>query len=89
MSCSRGTCGKDHGPLRDDEGPSEADIARFGDVTRSCPACKKEIYDDAELCYHCGAAIEGAARSSGGMPSWVIITSGVILAAFVMVLILR
>lgn len=41
-----------------DEGPSAEDIERFSNVTRRCPACGKEVFDDAEICYHCGEAME-------------------------------
>ncbi len=82
MTCSRRGCGKDHGPLRENEGPSQEDIQRFGDVTRTCPACRKEVFDDAELCYHCGNAIEGASQGSAGVPKWVIVTAGLLLTTF-------
>ncbi len=41
-----------------DDGPSPEDIERFGDVTRTCPSCGKEVFDDVSVCYHCGAAVE-------------------------------
>lgn len=88
MTCSRGSCGKDHGPIRDDEGPSRDDIERFGDVTRTCPACKKDIYDDAEVCYHCGSAVEGTAQGSGGVPKWITLTAALVLGAFLLMLML-
>lgn len=45
-----------------DEGPSAADIERFSNVTRRCPACNKEVFDDAEICYHCGEAMNARER---------------------------
>jgi hypothetical protein len=75
--------------VRDDEGPSREDLERFSDVTRTCPSCKKEIFDDAELCYHCGSAVEGTAQGSGKMPMWVALTGTLVLAAFVLVFVFR
>ncbi|MBX3358672.1 MAG: hypothetical protein KF745_09610 [Phycisphaeraceae bacterium] len=75
-----GCCGKDLGPLDVDlEAPSEDDVARFSDVTRTCPHCRKEVYDDAEICYHCGESMSPAAAR---MPVWVIVAAVVAIAAF-------
>ena len=41
-----------------DGGPSADDLEKFGGVTRTCPSCGKEVYDDAMTCYHCGADME-------------------------------
>lgn len=41
-----------------DDGPSPDDLERFGDVTRTCPECGKDVFDDAAVCYHCGHAFE-------------------------------
>lgn len=41
----------------DHDGPSRADLERFGGVTQTCPHCHKELFDDADVCYHCGRAI--------------------------------
>lgn len=82
-------CGKDLGPLREHEEPSEEDIERFSGVTRTCPSCKKEVFDDAELCYHCGEAIEGTSQGVSGFPPWVVVTAALTLAAFVAVILFR
>ncbi len=92
MSCKRTGCGcgKDHGPVRDDEGPLEQDIERFSDVTRPCPACKKDVFDDAEVCYHCGHAFEGTSAGSGnGPPAWVMLAAGLVLVGFMLALLFR
>jgi len=73
--------------MSDDEGPSEADIERFGDVTQTCPACSAELYDDAEMCWKCGHAF--ASGASRPMPKWVFVSVGAVLAAFVAVLLIR
>ncbi len=63
-----------------DEGPSEADMERFGGVTRPCPSCKADLYDDAEVCWKCGHALSGEAS---GPPKWVAVVAGVVVAAIV------
>ncbi len=68
-----------------DEGPTPADIERFSDVTRTCPECKKEVFDDAEVCYHCGHVFGRADQK--GLPKWVVATVCVVLAGFVWMLI--
>lgn len=52
-------------PRRDeiDEEPSLEDMERFGGATRTCPECKAEVYDDAEICHECGHAFSGEAKS--------------------------
>ncbi|MFM9994985.1 MAG: zinc ribbon domain-containing protein [Phycisphaerales bacterium] len=40
-----------------DDGPQEADIEKFGGVTVKCPECGADLYDEAELCFKCGAAV--------------------------------
>jgi hypothetical protein len=57
-----------------DEGPSEADVARFGDVTIKCPECGTELYDDVALCWKCGRAVgPGAAEDRKGPPVWMMV----------------
>lgn len=72
-----------------DEGPLEQDIERFSGVTRSCPSCSKDVFDDSAVCYHCGHAFERTAAGSGTLPRWVIATIVVVLAAFLLALALR
>jgi len=69
--------------LPPDENPSEDDIQRFGDVTRTCPGCKKEVFDDAAVCYHCGYAFERTTAGSSRNPKWIIITILVLIAGFI------
>ena len=77
-------CGPDRGPMRDDEGPSEADIERFSSATRACPDCKSEVYDDAEVCWKCGHTFGGPNKMSVGLTVLV----GVVVVAFVVVWVL-
>ncbi|HYD01239.1 MAG TPA: zinc-ribbon domain-containing protein [Phycisphaerales bacterium] len=66
-------------PQRDD-GPSPEDLERFGGVTRTCPACGKEVYDDASQCYHCGHALDGADRQQ--LPKvWVVVVVLILIAS--------
>lgn len=81
---NRGSCcGPDLGPVEDHEGPSEADVERFGGVTRTCPACGAEVYDDTAVCYGCGHAF-GASREAR-VPAWMLVVVGVMIAGFVLV----
>lgn len=66
-----------------DEGPSEADVERFGDVTTTCKHCGTEVYDDVEMCWSCGAAL-GGSDSVTMPPKWVMWTSAVLLGLFLM-----
>ena len=47
-----------------DEGPSDEDLARFGDDTGFCPHCGEEVYDDAPACPHCGERLDTVLRRS-------------------------
>lgn len=90
-SCDGGSCGSSdiisrRRPLNDDldEHPSEEDIARFSDVTRTCPECKKDVFDDSAVCYHCGHAFERTTEGTTKAPSWVLVATGLLLGAFVL-----
>ena len=77
--CCGGSC-KSSGPVREDEGPTQADVERFSGVTRTCPACCKEVFDDAAICYHCGQAFDGSdARTA--LPRWALLTAAALLVA--------
>lgn len=64
--------GRDLGPVSDAEAPSEEDMDRFGGVTRVCPECKTEVYDEAQLCHNCGHAFAGT--GGDGLPTWAVVT---------------
>lgn len=53
-----------------DEGPSAADLDRFGGDTGYCPACGAEVYDQAEFCPECGEHLGGAVKSRPPMEDW-------------------
>lgn len=65
-----------------DEGPSADDIERFGNVTRRCPECGKDVFDDVAICYHCGYAMEKTA-APGKTPVWVIVTVVLVMVSIV------
>lgn len=67
---------------RADDGPSAADLERFGDVTRPCPNCGKSVYDDAEQCYHCGHAL-GAMDESARVPAKRLVLVALLVLALV------
>ncbi len=46
-----------------DEGPTDADLARFADASGYCPECGREVRDDADLCPGCGGWITGEVRT--------------------------
>lgn len=67
-------------PVHDDD-PTQADIERFSNVTRTCSECNKEVFDDAEVCYHCGHAFTSADRAS--RPRWwIVVVVVLVIAAF-------
>ncbi len=76
-----GCCGKDLGPMNDYEAPSQEDVERFSDVTRTCPECKGEVHDDAEICYHCGHVFGASPVMS--VPPWVIAVASLVGLAMV------
>lgn len=65
-----------------DDGPSPDDLERFGGVTRTCPSCGKEVFDDATVCYHCGADMD-VPRHARLPKVWVVVTVLLCLAALV------
>lgn len=66
-----------------DEGPSDADLERFGDVTVKCRHCGATLHDDVQVCWKCGMAL-GAAGESRGSGWWVVAV--VVLCALALVL---
>lgn len=66
----------------DDDGPLESDIERFSDPTRKCPECKKEVFDDVAICYHCGYAFEAKSERSTRSVVWAGAVALVLILAF-------
>lgn len=70
-------------PVREvDDDPSPDDVERFNNVTQTCPHCGKEVFDDVDVCYHCGLAIgSGVGRKA---PLWILVVVVVLVAGFVL-----
>lgn len=68
--------------------PQRADVERFSAVTRTCPACKKDVFDDVAACYHCGEYLDTSADRRGP-PRWAIVVAGVLLLGLVLALVIR
>jgi uncharacterized protein (DUF983 family) len=66
-----------------DEGPSEADLDKFSDVTQKCPECGTELYDDVELCWNCGHAL--LSRPEKSPASMIVVLVVVMLVLIVLV----
>lgn len=86
---SRGGPVEDRPPTHehDDEGPSSADLERFGGVTVSCPHCRAELYDDSALCWKCGRAL--AEESPAKLPAWVVVIAAALLILAITGILLR
>jgi len=65
-----------------DDDPSPEDIARLDNPVRTCPECRKEVFDDAEVCYHCGHAFSRAPKGPSGMQ--IAIVALIVLAFLVL-----
>ena len=65
-----------------DEGPLPQDLERFSGVTKRCPECRKDVFDDSAVCYHCGHAFERTASGSGRTPLWIAATVVALFVAF-------
>jgi uncharacterized paraquat-inducible protein A len=69
----------------DPDGPSAADLDRFGDEMTTCRECGHRFYDQAEICPRCGAPVRVPARN---VPAWAIVTAVVVLAVIALAWIL-
>ncbi|MDX2130830.1 MAG: hypothetical protein SFY69_02110 [Planctomycetota bacterium] len=58
-----------------DEGPSDADVEAFGDVTTTCRECGAELYDDVAICWKCGHAVSSEERRGTGAKTWVVVVA--------------
>ena len=69
----------------DPDGPSAADIERFGDDSKACPECGSDVYDQTEMCPSCGYVFE---EPSGAQKRWVVVVAAVVIVAFLLVVLL-
>lgn len=60
----------DYGDYRDDDAESSTIV---------CPNCSQDVYEDAELCSHCGYYISDAERYPSKKPTWIVVTTIVCL----------
>jgi uncharacterized protein (DUF983 family) len=66
-----------------DEGPSDADIERFGGETTRCKSCGASVYDDSDWCHKCGAVL--ADPEEGRKPkAFVVIVVAILVAGFML-----
>jgi hypothetical protein len=72
--------------MEDHEAPSQEDIERFGGATRTCPECREEVYDDAEVCYHCGHAFSASADAP--LPRWAIVAAVLVVGGLLAAMLL-
>jgi uncharacterized protein (DUF983 family) len=72
--------------MEDHEAPSEEDLERFSGVTRMCPECREEVYDDAEVCYHCGHVF--SATDDKPLPKWAVVTAAVSVVGLLVAMLL-
>lgn len=81
--CGPGGCNahkRDENFDPDLEGPSDADIEKFGTNEIECPECGASVYFDVPLCPRCGHAMSGADRSKAAKQTGTIIALGAALA---------
>ncbi len=64
----------------DPEGPSQADLHRFSDVTITCAGCGTELMDDVDECWKCGRKVGAKSSHESGRPTWAVLTVIVLLA---------
>lgn len=67
-----------------DDDPTPEDIARFDSVTRTCPGCREEVYDDTAICWQCGRALD--AEGDAKTPAWIIVAATVALVAILIII---
>jgi hypothetical protein len=83
-------CGPGCSPdLREQEGPSADDLARFSDEYGYCPECGEEVWDVVEFCPSCRATIGGRVKSEFRTPRqqqmeqrWIIVLILILVFGF-------
>lgn len=85
MGCCSGP--RPGAPRDIDEGPSCADIERFGGDEITCPECGAEVYYDAAFCHECGNVMED--RTAGASKKWIGVAAAIALLSFVLIYAIR
>jgi hypothetical protein len=70
-----------------DEGPSGEDLEKFGDETVRCRECGADVWDEAEMCPKCGAAMERGEVTLKPWVKWTAIALLVLIALWVVTLV--
>ena len=65
----------------DPEGPSGSDLDRFGDELTTCRRCGSSMYDQADICPHCGEYVVEPDKS---LSVWAVI--GVLVLAVLLLI---
>ena len=76
--CNRGCCNDNELDDFDGDDAMSDEFDGEGEDTIPCPYCAVEIYEDAEVCPHCGSYIMEENRPS--CPAWVLWTALILLA---------
>jgi endogenous inhibitor of DNA gyrase (YacG/DUF329 family) len=63
----------------DDEGWPDDDDGES--LTIPCPACRADIYEDAEQCPYCGEYVVRSSSTWDGRPAWWIVLGGLGIVA--------
>jgi len=71
--------------LEDPEWPDESDMHEDDDSVEmeQCPSCRKPVYEQSNVCPHCGSYISQA-DGSNRKPLWIMVAVVVCLAAIVL-----
>lgn len=59
----------------DPQGPSADDLDRFGDEMTPCASCGRRVYDQAEVCPHCGGFVHARQTT----PWWALLVTAVLM----------
>lgn len=60
----------------DENDPRAEDLEQFSGVTRTCPECRSEVYDEAEICWKCGHAFSGEPKP---LPRWAVVVMVIVV----------
>jgi uncharacterized OB-fold protein len=67
----------------DPDGPSEADLDRFGGETVTCASCGADHYDQLDTCPHCNASM----NDKKPMPGLIMLVVAAVIVAFIIIVV--